>query len=211
MSIRFLLVLVPILGLGCAGGAASLPFSEHAFDEGQPTLVWVGRGEAERYADGTWSRAPAFDYDFSVTQRRRADHWESIKEMHRRHPDYDGSAGPRDQTYHFRIGLPAAASGAGPYPLEVRSTLGDGQGTTDAEFRHSVLTLRANVSSMAPFDTYRITQDYLYEEGALHEVVELFRSGSPETPWVRNTERAVLFAVHRFEEAPSRITVSDAP
>lgn len=199
------ILLLALAALGCASSAPNLPLSDRAFDEGTPTLVWVGRGEAERFEDGAYRRAPAFDYDFLVVQRRHGDHWESIKEMHRRHPDYDGSAGPRDQTYHFRIGLPEVAAGAGPYPLDVRSTLGDGSGTTDAEFRRSVLTLRADVSSMAPFDTYRITQDYRYEDAALDEVVELFRAGPTETPWVRNTEHAVLYAVHHFEGAPTRL------
>ena len=58
---------------------------------------------------------------------------------------------------------------------------------------------------MAPFDTYRITQAYRYEEAALDEVVELFRSGATETPWVRNTEHAVLYAVHHFEGPPTRL------
>jgi hypothetical protein len=206
----FVLVCV-LFALGCGGSAPSLPLSARAFAEGEPTLVWVGRGEAERYEDGVWSRTPSFDYDFLVLQRRHADHWESIKEMHRRHPEYDESAGPRDQTYHFRIDLPAAVSGAGPFPLEVRSTLGDGSGTTDAEFRRALLTIRADVSSMALFDTYRITQDYRYEDAVLNETVELFEAGSPETPWVRNTEHAVLYAVHHFDGAPTRLTNAPQP
>ncbi len=205
MSLRSFAPSIALLALGCGSAAPSLPLSETAFDEGTPTLVWVGRGEAERFADGAFHRAPSFDYDFIVVQRRHGDHWESIKEMHRRHPDYDGSAGPRDQTYHFRIVLPAVVAGAGPFPLVVQSTIGDGEGSTDAEFRRSVLTMRANVSSMAPFDTYRITQEYRYEEAALDEVVELFRSGATETPWVRNTEHAVLYAVHHFEGPPTRL------
>ncbi len=197
-----------LVATACGGAPRPLPLSDRAFAEGEPTLVWVGRGECERYAAGTWVRAPEFDYDFVVVQRRHADHWESIKEMHRRHPGYDGSAGPRDQTLHFHIALPDARGGASArHPLVVRSTLGAGEGETDAEFRESVLVLRADVSSMAPFDTYRITQRYRYEDAALDEQVELLRrdASGAETPWVRNVERATLFAVHRFEEPPTRL------
>lgn len=194
--------------LGACGSAPRvLPLSAHAFEEGEPTLVWVGHGEAERFDAGVWSRAPSFDYDFVVVQRRHADHWESVKEMHWRHPDYDGSAGARDQSLHFRIDLPdPSGPTAEEVPFDVVSTLGQGSGVTDPEFRRAVVTLRANVSSMAPFDTYRITQTYRYEDAALDEVVELLRRGSEgaEAPWVRNTEHAVLYAVHHFDGAPTR-------
>ena len=45
-----------------------------------------------------------------MTQRRYADRWESVKVQHRRHPDYDGSAGARDQVNFFKTELPVSLS-----------------------------------------------------------------------------------------------------
>jgi hypothetical protein len=166
------------------------------------TLVWVGRGEAERFEGGAWRRTPQFDYEFSVEQRRYAGHWDSVKTMRRRHPDYDGSAGPRVQTYSFRIEL---AQGAKPdeASYRVRSSLGHGVGQGDAEFRNAVLEIDADISMFAPFDRYRITQHYRYEEGKLSELVEL---NDGATPWVRNREEAVLFGERSFEAPPTRLS-----
>lgn len=60
---------------------------------------WAGA----RTGDGAGQRAPNHDYEFSVTQRRYGDRWESIKVQHRRLPEYDGSAGARDQVHYFKI------------------------------------------------------------------------------------------------------------
>lgn len=185
---------------------ATTPLEVPAFPPGEPeyTLVWVGRGEAERLVDGAWRRAPEFDYDFSVQQVRYGDRWSSVKNMRRRHPDYDGSAGPRSQTYFFQIGYqPAGADGQ--VKASIVSTLGQGQGHADAEFRESVLEIRADISAMAPFDTYRITQHYAYEAGELRETVELLdHDGEREVPWVRNNEVARLFAPQQLPGAPTR-------
>lgn len=163
----------------------------------ETTLVWVGRGECERFEDGAWVRRPEFDYEFSVEQRRNRGHWESVKSLRRLHPSYDDSAGPRTQTYYFEVGYEAAVgdrvSGA------LHSSLGDGRVTTDVQFRNATIDIRADVSSFAPFDRYRITQQYLYEGGKLDEVVELSKG---DAPWVRNHERATLFAPNTFEAPP---------
>lgn len=164
------------------------------------TLVWVGFGEAERLDGGTWHRIPAFDYELTVEQRRYADHWESVKHMRRRHPDYDGSAGPREQTLYFRVDLGDVTT-SGEVPVTIASTLGAGAGRADRTFRSSRLVFRADVSSFAPFDTYRIDQRYAYDEGKLEELVSLDKG---TTPWVRNHERATLFAARTFAEAPTR-------
>ena len=184
--------------VACSHAPEVVPLSASSPPEPTLVLVWVGRGETERFERGAWVKAPSFDYDFSVEQRRDPDHWHSVKSLRRRHPDYDGSAGPRAQTYFFDVQLGAAG---GDVPLGIASTLGDGSGRSDPEFRHAVLDLKANVSSFAPFDAYRITQSYLYEEGRLDEVVELNDHGAP---WVRIHESARLFAAQKFTEAPTR-------
>ncbi|MFO0710319.1 MAG: hypothetical protein U0353_10800 [Sandaracinus sp.] len=196
------LVLVGLATVGC-GAAAAAPLDLRAGPREEPlvTLVWVGRGECERYENGTFVRRPELDYELTVTQRRYADRWESVKTMRRLDPAYDGVAGPREQFLGFHLGL--AATSPGRAGGAIRSTLGDGRWDADAEIRESVITLHANVSSMAPFDTYRIVQHYRYEEGELEETVEL-RHGGPEGEiWVRNQEHARLYAVSRFDRAPT--------
>ncbi len=164
-------------------------------------LVWVGRGEAERFESEAWVRDPRFDYEFSVEQRRYAGRWRSFKTMRRSHPDYDGSAGPREQVLWFAIDFKTGPAGVGGV---VRSRLGDGEVVSDPEFRRSELVIKPEISSHAPFDTYRITQHYRYEDGLLEETVELLKLGDgPERPWVRNTERATLYVPGRFDSAPT--------
>ena len=179
---------------------ATTPLDVPACPPGEPeyTLVWVGRGEAERLVDGAWRRAPEFDYDFSVQQVRYGDRWSSVKSMRRRHPDYDGSAGERTVTWFFQADL-KPTDGA-RVPVEFTTSLGAGLGTTDPQFRRASMELKANVSSMAPFDRYRISQDYRYEDGQLDETVSLDKG---ETPWVRNVEHATLFARHTFAAPPT--------
>ncbi len=201
MTTRLLPALLTILA-GCASSSPWVPLATIG-SEAEVTLVWVGRGECERLEDGKWVRRPELDYDFSVEQRRQGAHWESVKSMRRRHPDYGGEAGDRVQTYFFHLDFAANADDGGPLVAEVTSSLGNGTGTSDREFREAQLEFEAKgVSAMAPFDRYRITQHYDYEAGRLTELVEL---DDGDTPWVRNHETAALFATHRFAAPPSRL------
>lgn len=183
-----------VLSLGCAGPRFVPPPRPPA----ELVLVWVGKGECERYEAGRWVRAPEFDYEFSVEQRRSGDEWNSVKSLRRLDPAYDGSAGPRLQTWFFHVALGAPSDAQ--LPLTVDSSLGSGSGTADRSFRQSTLSLAADVPAGAPFDRYRITQTYDYEGGALNELVELNRG---ESPWVRNRETALLFAAQRFPAPPT--------
>lgn len=186
-------------GASAAPAASNLPLVElpPAATAGAPlaTLVWVGIGRASVWVDGAWRAAPAHDYEFSVTQRRHADRWESIKVQHRRHPDYDGSAGARDQAHYFRVDYPPAA-GEAPRAFRLQSSLGHGQGRIDARFAEGLMDFDARgVSLFAPYNRYRITQRYDYAQGRLSETVELFkRSGERESPFMRFEEQAGLFS-----------------
>jgi hypothetical protein len=191
---------------GCASTSPWMPLRAAFQDPSEVTLVWVGRGECERFEDGKWVRQPQFDYEFSVEQRRSSSQWESIKSLRRLHPDYDGSAGERTQTFHFAVDY-AAPTARGGVEGKVRSSLGTGTVSTDHEFRKAVVDLRADVSSFAPFDRYRITQSYLYESGQLDELVELSKG---DAPWIRNQERATLYARTRFETPPTTLPVPGA-
>ncbi len=180
----------------CASTPSLLPLRTGAPPDARLTLVWVGRGEAWRMDNGELVRIPQFDYDFSVEQRRYADRWESVKLMRRAHPDYDGSAGPREQVLHFQLGLDGRGGeqvGGG-----ITSSLGSGAWVADAAFRTSTIDLKA-AGAMLPFDAYRIVQRYGYEQGTLDETVELLNHGEL---WVRNHEHATLFAPHTFDAAP---------
>lgn len=195
---------VVVLSLAAMGGCATarpwVPLSATPQPQAELTLVWVGRGECERFEDGRWVRRPEFDYDFNVEQRRMGDRWESVKSMRRRHPAYDGTAGDRTQTYFFHIDWRSSEPSA-LLRADIRTTLGDGAATSDREFRRSELRfLAAGVSAMAPFDRYRITQQYDYEAGRLTETVELNKG---DVPWVRNREVATLFAARTFDRAPT--------
>lgn len=201
---RWLIVLSILLGLVTLSGCSSstkgvLPPREGAPPPSDLTLVWVGYGEAEMMVGGAYRRAPQFDYEFTVEQRRFADHWESVKHLRRRHPGYDGSAGPREQTMYFRLDL-ASVDAEGGVPVRITSTLGPGEGRADREFRTATLVFHPDVSSFAPFDTYRIAQSYGYERGALEETVRLDKG---DKPWVRNNERATLFAAQTFTDPPT--------
>lgn len=194
-------LLLTVGATACAGSTPWVPLTPQPDPPPELTLVWVGRGECERLEGGAWVRVPELDYDFSVEQRRHGDRWSSVKSMRRRHPTYDGEAGERAQTYFFELAIgPVGADGK--VQTQLRSSLGQGQGVTDPEFREAELEFLAEgVSSMAPFDRYRIRQRYDYEAGQLTETVELNKG---EAPWVRNREVATLFAARRFEGAPTR-------
>ncbi len=189
--------LLPLFLLSACASAPWVP--TRAAEAPDTTLVWVGTGECERFVDGRWVRAPEFDYDFSVEQRRFGTRWQSVKSLRRRHPGYDGSAGPRTNTWFFDLELSSASSDR--VALSIDSSLGRGSGHTDREFREATLELDANVSSMAPFDRYRIEQHYRYETGQLEETVSLDKG---DKPWVRNLEKASLFAARTFAEAPTK-------
>jgi len=177
-------VLTRVLGGGSAADGAPLK-----------RWVWVGEGTAYRHAGGTWERTPTQDYTFLVRQDRYAARWLSLKVQNRTHPSYDGRAGAADQQHAFAIEI-GAPGPDGRLALGLRSTYGDGGGHGDAEFRHAVLEFHAaGVSRFAPYDRFRITQHYRYEEGRLDETVELLklaRDGS-ERPFAKIEESARLF------------------
>lgn len=198
MKKTLLLTLLSTL-TACATPQGWVPLTDHRA-EPEVTLLWVGRGECERLENGAWVRRPELDYDFSVEQRRLGNHWESVKSMRRLHPGYDGIAGPRTQTYFFHLDF-EAPDAQQKVAAKLTATIGNGSGVTDREFRAAELNfMAAGVSSMAPFDRYRITQQYDYEAGRLTELVELNKG---EQPWVRNREVATLFGATRFAAPPT--------
>jgi hypothetical protein len=187
-----------VLLVGCAGSPDPSILAGSTMGvqpEMERQILWVGTGTSSIWRDGVWVRTPASDYEFLVRQNRFPDHWESLKVQNRTDPDYDGSAGPADQQHFFLIeyGRPNAE---GNLPITLRSTYGDGTGLSDTEYRKAVIEFEAEgVSRFAPYNRFRITQHYLYEEGLLEETVELFKlkDDGTETPFVKVEERARIF------------------
>ena len=198
-----LLVVVVLLVFGaCATGTESVlsRFGGGGTDAPEAELFWAGTGRSYIHEDGQWVRTPHQDYVFHVHQRRFADRWESQKVQNRVHSAYDGGAGPADQQHFFLLDL-GNADAAGTIPLEVSSTYGAGSGTTDPEFRSATLEFAAaGVSRLAPYNRFRIDQEYDYEGGRLSEEVLLFkqRPDGSEEPFVRIIEEARLFVPGRF-------------
>jgi len=167
------------------------------------SIVWVGGGQAYTYVNGQYERSESNDYSFEVVQRRYGNAWKSVKNMHRIHPDYDGKSGPREQTMFFGLNFQEVD---GNIVSTLKSTLGSGAGTSDKEFREQTLQFAAEgISLYAPYNTFRITQHYKYEEGLLMETVELFKlKGSLEIPFIKIEETAQIFRPVTHESAPTR-------
>ncbi len=167
------------------------------------SILWSGQGESYIYIDGKYQRNQPNDYSFEVVQRRYKNSWKSIKNMHRIHPDYDGKAGPREQTMFFAIDYIKQNNAI---VSTINSSLGNGKGTSDEEFREQVIQFAiADISSLAPYNTMRITQHYKYEEGKLLETVELFKlKNGEETPFAKIEEKAVIFRPTKLDSAPTK-------
>ncbi len=167
------------------------------------SIIWVGSGEAYVFNAGEYIRNESNDYSFEVVQRRYGNLWKSIKNMHRIHPDYDGKAGKREQTMFFEIDFSKQDE---KIVSKINSSLGNGTGVTDNEFRKQVIQFSVdNISSFAPYNTMRISQKYKYEEGILLETVELFKLlDGKETPFAKIEERAVIFRPVALKDAPNK-------
>ena len=185
------LLLSVIVLSGCSSLHSPLPLTEKT-EKPMKTAVYVGRGEAYRFAHGGWERQHSYDYDFTVVQRFHEDGWESVKEIYRRHPDYDGRAGDRDQTLYFRAKTGPAEGNS--RTLNVQSSWGQGRGTADVDLSNVVVEFSPDISRFAPFNAFRITQKFSYDEGRLRETVEIFKKkGGQENPFMKMEEEADIF------------------
>jgi|GEM_PF-636611 len=186
-----LLALTLALG-ACGGGASRLPLTLTPPPEPASSAVFVGRSVAFRHLRGEWKRVPGYDYEFTVVANRFPARWDVVKEIHRRHPDYDGLAGPRDQTLHFEITTSPAAGGG--TDLAVRSTLGSGTGHEDQDGRLVLELTSASKGWFVPFDSIRIRQEPPDREGRIRETVELFsKKNGTEIPFMRMEETGQLY------------------
>lgn len=187
---------------GCSvSNKVIIPLSKQLLVEDTYNIIWNGTSIAYRFANEKWERAANYDYQFSVIQKRYEQQWKSIKNLHRLHPDYDGKAGERNQTMYFELNYSLKNEGL---VSVLTSSLGNGKGRSDKEFRKQLLEFEVkDISSFAPYDHIRITQEYKYEEGVLEETVLLFKiKNGKEVPFMKNEERAFFYTKGKVDIAP---------
>jgi len=90
---------------------------------------------------------------------------------------------------------------------DLHTSLGNGHGTSDREFRHQTMEMEANISKYAPYNMIRITQEYKYEEGLLLETVELYKKdkNGTEIPFMKNEESAYFYLQGKVDAAPTKL------
>lgn len=181
----------------------ALPLSADVDPADNYTIVWNGTSKAYRYENGQWLRDARYDYRFDVVQERYEKHWKSVKSLHRIHPDYDGKAGSRDQTMYFDVAYRDLKDGL--VKSDIHASLGNGQGSSDAEFRRAELVMYVpSPGRFLPYNKLRIRQEYNYEAGILTETVELIlEKNGRELPFMKNEERAAIFLKGRLDKAPT--------
>ena len=185
LALSFLLV-------ACSSLRNTLPLTDGPPPPALSSSVFVGSARAFHFADANWVRVPAYDYEFLVLERRYADRWEVVKEVHHRHPRYDGRAGPRDQTFYFLVRTTPAADGG--LDLAVEGTLGAGKGHEGTEGELEIEMASAERGWFVPFDTIRIRQTRGAAKGHLEEVVELFsRKDGGEIPFMKMQEEGMVY------------------
>ncbi|MBY0427279.1 MAG: hypothetical protein K2Q22_16710 [Cytophagales bacterium] len=167
------------------------------------TIIWNGISKAYRYDEGKWKRDDSYDYQFDVVQKRYENRWKSVKSLHRLHPDYNGKAGDRDQTMYFEIDYRKLVERK--VQADIHSSLGNGTGITDSEFRQTELVMYVpQPSSFMPYNKFRISQNYNYESGVLTETVELIlEKDGKEFPFMKNEETALIFVQGKLDKAPT--------
>lgn len=187
-----LLAVIALSLAACTSLQTSLPLTDQPPQPPLSSFVIVGHAQATRFVAGNWLPVPEHDYDFIVQERRFADHWETIKEIHRRHPRYDGRAGLRDQTLYFTVRASPTADGS--LDLAVEGSLGTGKGHGGPEGGMVIELTPAERGWFVPFDTIRINQSREEADGRLAETVELFsRRNGKEVPFMRMTETGVVY------------------
>lgn len=187
-----LLAVIALSLAACTSLRTSLPLTDQPPQPPLSSSVFAGHARATRFVAGSWLPVPEHDYDFLVLERRFADRWEAVKEIHRRHPRYDGSAGPRDQTIYFTVRTSPAAGGG--LDLAVEGSLGTGKGH-EAPGGGAVIELAAAARGwFVPFDAVRISQSRGGATGRLAETVELFsRRDGKEIPFMMMAEEGIVY------------------
>jgi hypothetical protein len=201
----FAVLSAALLLAGCATSQSVIvPLNPKVEIEDTYTIIWNGVSQAYRFQDNNWVRDSRYDYVFDVIQKRYNGTWKSTKSLHRLHPDYDGKAGNRSQAMYFEVNYQLQNDAL---VSKLTSSLGQGNGSSDREFREQVLDFEvSDISSFAPYNHIRITQHYKYEEGVLEETVELFKKkDGKEIPFMKNEEKAYFYVKGKLPAAPTKM------
>lgn len=187
---------------------SAIPLTVDLKVEDTYTIIWNGISRAYRYTNDDWVREDSYDYLFNVVQKRYNNNWKSVKTLHRINPAYDGKAGYRDQTMYFEIDYPSYMNNK--VRAQLKSSLGDGDGVTDTEFRNTELTLSVKgATSVWPYNRIRIKQQYDYERGILTETVFLYKEkNGVEYPFMKNEEIAYFYIKGTLKGAPTKFVVN---
>jgi hypothetical protein len=187
-----LLAAITLSLAACTSLQTSLPLTDQPPQPPLSSSVYAGHARAARFVAGNWLPDPEQDYDFLVLERRFAERWEAVKEIHRRHPRYDGGAGPRDQTLYFSVRTSPTADGG--LDLAVEGSLGTGKGHMGSGGGLVIELAAAARGWFVPFDTVRISQSREEAAGRLAETVELFsRQDGKEIPFMRMAEEGIIY------------------
>jgi len=204
-SKRFILAIILLALWSCSSSKkATIPFSQTLLINDTYTIIWNGVSHAYRYENKNWVRDEQYDYQFDVIQKRYDNLWKSVKSLHRIHPEYDGKAGDRDQAMYFEVAY-KSLNDSNKVKSLITSSLGNGTGLTDPEFRNSELTIYVEKPGLfLPYNKLRITQHYNYEEGILTETVVLINEKDGiEIPFMKNEETAWFYIKGKLDKAPT--------
>ncbi len=191
-GLRYFLFIIAFPLAACTSLSTPLPLTDVPPPAVLSSRVFVGYAWASRFAKGNWVQVPEYNYEFLVLERRFTDRWEVIKEIHRRHPRYDGRAGPRDQTLYSVVRTSPAVDGG--LNLAVEGTLGAGTGHEEPGGGLVVELASAERGWFVTFDTIRIRQKRGAMDGRLEEVVELFsKRDGKEIPFMRMREEGIIY------------------
>jgi hypothetical protein len=191
-QLRSILFLVAVPLVACSSLHTPLPLIDEPPAAALSSTVFVGYAQASLFAKGNWVPVPEYDYEFLLLERRFAGRWETIKEIHRRRPRYDGRGGPRDQTLYFAVRTSPAADGG--LDLVAEGTLGFGKGHEEPGGGLVIELASAERGWFIPFDTIRIRQTRGPNKGRVEEVVELLsRKGGREIPFMKMQEEGMVY------------------
>jgi hypothetical protein len=178
---------------GCASGSSPLPLTDSPPPAPTSSSVFAGHARAFRWRDAAWVADPTYDYDFLVLEKHFGDRWEAVKEIYRRHPGYDGRAGPRVQTLWFAVTASPARGGG----FDLVATTSEGNGTGHEAAGGGGLSLEiayARSNLFVPFDTIRIRQDQSASPGRITETVTLLKKHKgTEKPFMKMEEEGLVY------------------
>ena len=192
-AVRILAAVLATFLAGCASGPSPLPLTDSPPPVPTSSTVFAGHARAFRWVNEAWVADPSHDYDFLVLEKRFGDRWEAVKEIYRRHPKYDGRAGPRVQTLWFAVTMSPA--GDGGYDLVATTSEGNGTGHEKAGGGGLSLEIAyARSNLFVPFDTIRIRQDQTSAPGNLTETVTLLKKAKGgEKPFMKMEEEGLVY------------------